>query len=90
MSYDDAKSKRLHRSHPVHPIMIQALAPKMTYWKALSKIAINQAKTQKLEAMSCDKPVAIKDESDEGSDEEATPKQKRPLTYSPRPHIVLT
>ena len=81
MSYDDATCKGLHLSNHVDPIMSQPLAPKMWYWNALSKNALDKAKTQIFDGMSGDKPAAINDESDESSDEEATSKHKTPLSY---------
>ena len=79
MSADEAKSKGLHPSHPIDPNMMQPRAPKMSVWKERSKIAFDKSKKRILEGMSCDKPTAINDVSDESSDEEATSKHKTPL-----------
>ena len=72
-------SKGLHPSRRIDPNMAQPRAPKMTYWKDRSKAALDKAKKRILEGMTRDKPAAIKDESDESSDEEATSKHKTPL-----------
>ena len=81
MSADEAKSKGLHPSHPLDPNMVQPRAPKQSVWQARSKTALDKAKKRILEGMTGDKPAAIKDESDESSDEEATSKHKTPLSY---------
>ena len=60
--------------------MMQPRAPKMSYWKARSKTALDKAKKRILEGMTGDKPAAINDESDERSEEECASKHKTPLS----------
>ena len=79
MSADEAKSKGLHPSRRIDHDTIQPRAPKISYWKAQSKIALDKAKKRILEGMTGDKPAAINDVSDESSDEEAASKHKTPL-----------
>ena len=81
MSADEAKSKGLHPSHPIDPNMVQPRAPKTSFWKGQSKIALDNAKKRILEGMTGDKPAAINDESDESSDEETASKHKTPLSF---------
>ena len=62
MSFGEAKSNGLHPAHPIDPNMIQPRAPKMSYWMARSKTALDKAKKQILEGKIGDKPAAINDE----------------------------
>ena len=78
ISADEGKSKGLHPSRRIDPDTIQPRAPMMSYWKARIKTALDQVKKRILEGMSADKQAAINDES---SEEEATLKDKMPLSY---------
>ena len=43
-SYEEARSKSLHQSHPVDPEMIQPRTLKRSYWQTRRKVAVNKAK----------------------------------------------
>ena len=89
MSADEAKSKGLHPSHQLDPNMVQPGAPKISFWKARSKTALDKAKKQILEGVAGEEHAATKVESDD-SDDDIKIKPKSPLSVpTPTAHSPL-
>ena len=80
MSFDEAKRKGLHPSHPVDPNMIHPRAPKRSIWQTRRKVAFDKAKKRIMEAIKGEQWHASKHEGDDISEEEIPLKTKPAVT----------
>ena len=70
MSFNEAKSKGLHPSHPVDPNMIQTRAPKRSIWQTRRKVAFDKAKKRIMEGMNGEQRHVTKKDGEEIGEEE--------------------
>ena len=65
MSFNEAKSKGLHPSHPVDPNMIHPRAPKRSIWQMRRKVAFDKAKKTIMQGMNGEQRPATKNDGED-------------------------
>ena len=80
VSFDEAKSKGLHPSHPIDPNMIHPRPPKRSIWQMRRKVAFDKAKKRIMEGMNGEQRPATKNDEEDICEEELPLKCKPTVT----------